>query len=75
MPSSESNIVEVVKPEAELRADEGVGRRIHFSSDAVGLEAKNARSNIVHVISPTCYHRVSINFGAGNSCSRQGAFE
>lgn len=69
MSSSESNIVEIVEPEAELWADQRVGRWVHFSSDAVGLEAEDARSNIIHVIPPSGNDRISIDLSAWDSSS------
>ena len=75
MPASESDVVEIVESEAELRADERIGGRVHFSSDAVGLEAEDARSDIVHVVPPPGDDGVAIDLGAGDPGGGEGTFE
>ena len=67
MSSSESDVIEIVESEAELRADERVGWRLELSGDTVGLETEDAGSNVVNIIPPTSDDRVSIYFCAWNS--------
>lgn len=75
MSASEPDVIEIVEPEAKLRADEWIGRRIHFSGDAVRLEAEDAGCDVVYVVSPTCDDWVSIDFGAWHAGSRERAFK
>lgn len=71
----ESDVIEIVEPEAKLRADEWIGRGIHLSSHAVRLEAENASRHVIHIISPAGNDRVSIDLGARNPRSRKRAFK
>jgi len=75
VPSGEANVVQVVEPEAELRADERIGRGVHLAGHAVGLEAENTSCHIIHIISPASNDRVSVNFFARYSSRGEGAFE
>ena len=61
MAPSQPNVIQVVETEAKLWADEGISWGVELSSNAVGLKAKDTRSNIVNIISPTRNNRVSIN--------------
>lgn len=61
--------VEVVEAQAELRADERVGRRIQLARHTVGLEAENASCHKVDVVAPPCNHRVAVNSRMRNGSS------
>ena len=71
----EPDVVEIVEPEAELGADERVGRRVHLSGHAVGLEAEDACRHVVHVVPPAGDDGVSVDLGAGHAGSGEGALE
>lgn len=71
----ESDIIEIVEPEAKLRANEWIGWGIHLSSHAVRLEAENTSRHVIHIISPAGNDRVSIDLGARNPRSRKRAFK
>ena len=67
MPSGDSNVVQVIEPDTELRTYKGIGRRFELSSDTIWLEAVNAGCNELHIVSPPGNYRVSFNRGARNS--------
>ena len=67
MSSGQSNVVQVVKARAELRANERVCRRVQLTRDAVGLEAEDARGHVVYVVAPPGNDRVPLDRGARNS--------
>lgn len=69
MPSSKSNVVQIVEPKTELRADQGICWWVHFTCHAVGLETKYSCCNIVNIISPASNNWIAIDFSAGNSSS------
>ena len=69
MSSGESDVIQIVESEAELRANERISGGIHLSSHTVRLEAENSSCNVVYIISPTGDDGVSINFFARNSSS------
>ena len=60
----DANVIQIVEASAELRADQRIGGRVKLSSHAVGLEAEDASSHIVDVVSPTGHDWVPINGGA-----------
>ena len=53
MATSQTDVIQIVEARAELRANERVGRRVKLTSDTVGLEAIDASSDIVDVVSPS----------------------
>jgi hypothetical protein len=67
MSTSQTNVIEIIKADAELRADERIGGRIELSSDAVWLEAIDTSSHVINVVSPTCHYGVSLDGLARNS--------
>lgn len=69
--TSQSDVVQIIETQAELRTDQRVGRWLHLTSHAVWLETEYSSSYVVHIISPTSYHRVSIYFFAWNSSSSE----
>ena len=68
VPTSETDVVQIIESEHELRTNERIGWSLHLSSHAKRLEAENTSSNIINIASPASYHRISVNFSAGNSC-------
>lgn len=75
MSPCKSDVVQIVETQAELRTDERIGWRIHFSSYAVGLETENTRSHVVYVVTPTCNHRVTVDLFAWHARSSKGTLE
>jgi hypothetical protein len=75
VPTCQPDVIEVVKPEAKLRANQGIGGRVHLSSNAVWLEAKDTRSHVINIVPPTRNDWVSIDFGAGNASRGERTFE
>ena len=71
MAAGDADVIQVVESRAELRADQGVGWGVELASDAVGLEAEDASSHEVNVISPAGYNGVAIDCGAGDTCGSQ----
>lgn len=71
MSTGESDVIEIVEPEAKLRADEWIGWWVHFSGDTVWLEAEDAGCDVINVVSPTCDDRVSIDLCAWNAGSSE----
>jgi len=67
MSSGYTNIVQIVKSSAELRADQWIGWWIKFTSDAIWLEAENTCSNKVHIVSPSSNDWISFNGVTWNS--------
>ena len=61
MATSQTDVVQIIEAGTELRANEGVCRRVELSCDTVGLKAVDTSSDIVDVISPTCHDRVPFN--------------
>jgi len=59
--TSHTNVVQVVKTHTELRAHQGVGGRVKFTSDTVRLETENTSSNVVYIIAPSSNNRVSLD--------------
>ena len=53
MTASDSDVVQIVEPCAELRADQWVGWRVELASDAVGLETEDSSSHEVDIVSPS----------------------
>lgn len=64
MSAGEPDVVQVVEADAELGTDERVGRGLELARDAVGLEAEDARGDIVHVVAPAGNHRVPADLRA-----------
>ena len=64
MTSCDSDVVEVVKSDNELRTDKWISRRLQFTCHTVRLEAKNSCSYIVHIVSPPGNNRISVDCGA-----------
>lgn len=63
--TSQADVVEIIKADAELRADQRVGGRVELASHAVWLEAVDAGSHVVDVVSPAGDHRVALDGFAG----------
>lgn len=61
MTSSDSNVIQIVESGTELGANQRVSRWVKLTRHAVGLEAVDASSHIVDVVSPTSHNRVSFN--------------
>jgi hypothetical protein len=59
--SSETNVVEIIEADTELRANEWVSGRVEFTSNAVGLEAIDTSSHVIYVVSPASNHGVSLD--------------
>ena len=57
----QSDVVQVVEARAELRTNQRIGGWVQLTCDTVGLEAKDARRNVVNVIAPPCNYRISLN--------------
>ena len=75
MTTCQPNVVEVVKPSAELRLDERVGRWLHLSSHTVRLEAIDASVGKVNVVPPPGNHWVPRNGGARDPIRGQAFLE
>jgi hypothetical protein len=75
MTASQTNVIEVIKADTELGADERVGGRVELTSDAVGLEAIDTSSDIVNVVSPSRDNWVSLNGLAWYSSRGHRAFK
>ena len=71
----DANVIQIVEASAELRADQRIGGRVKLSSHAVGLEAEDASSHIVDVVSPTSHDWVPINGGARDASRCERLFE
>jgi len=69
--ASDADVVQVVEADAELWADQWIGWRVQLSRDAVWLEAIDASSNEVDIISPPSNDRVPLDRRARNSCGRE----
>jgi hypothetical protein len=67
MSSSDTNIIKIIKSHTKLRADQGVGRRVHFTSDAIRLETEYTSGSEIDIVSPSSNHRVSFNGGTRDS--------
>lgn len=61
MAACQTDVVQVVKSQAELRADKWIGRRVELARDAVRLEAEDTGGNEVNVIAPPCNNGVALN--------------
>ena len=61
MSTSQANVIQIVKPETELRTNQRVGRRVKLACHAVGLKAKDAGSNKINVITPPSDNWVALN--------------
>ena len=64
MAAGEADVIEVIKPHGELRANEWVCGRFEFASNAVRLKAVNAGCHVVHVVTPPSYDGVALNIVA-----------
>jgi hypothetical protein len=64
MTSSHTNVIQIIEANAELGADQRVGRRVKFTSHTVRLETENTSSHVIYIISPSSDHRVSLNSSA-----------
>jgi hypothetical protein len=67
VPSSDTNVIEIVESCAELGANQRVGWWIKLACHAVGLEAENTSGNEIHIISPPGNDWVSVDSSAWNS--------
>jgi hypothetical protein len=65
--ASQTNVIEVIKADTELGADQRVGGRVKLTCDAVRLEAIDTGSDIVDVVSPSSDNWVSLDCLAWNS--------
>ena len=72
---SQANVVQIVEASAELRADERVGRRVEFTSYAVGLEAEDASSDVIDIVPPACHNRVALDGVAGDASRSQACLK
>jgi len=61
MAACQTDVVQVVKSQAELRADKWIGRRVELACDAVRLEAEDTCGNEVNVVAPPCNNGVALN--------------
>lgn len=59
--TSDTNVIKIVESHAKLRTDQGVGRGIKLTSDAVWLETEDSSSHIVNIVSPSSYNWVSFD--------------
>jgi hypothetical protein len=61
VPSGDPDIVQIIKPNTKLRANQWIGRWIKLSRNTVRLEAKNSSCDKFNIISPSSYNWVSFN--------------
>jgi hypothetical protein len=59
--ASQTDVIQIVESEAELWADQRVSRWVEFTRYAVGLEAKDASSDEVNIVSPPCHNWVAFD--------------
>ena len=69
--SSKTDVIQIIESQAELGADQRVGRRIQLASHAVRLEAEDACCHEVNIITPASDHWVALNRSARNPGTRQ----
>lgn len=74
MSSGDPDIIQVVKSNAELRADQRVGRWVQLTGDAVRLEAVDTCCNEVDIVSPPGYNWISIDSSARHSSTCEAFF-
>jgi hypothetical protein len=67
MTSSNTDVVQIIEADAELRADEWVSRRIKLSSNAIWLETENTSSDVINVCSPSSDSRVPLDRSTRNA--------
>ena len=75
MATSQADVVKIIKSGTELGLNKWVGRRIKFSSDAVGLETIDTSSHVINIITPSGNNWVSIDGGAWNLGAGQALLE
>jgi hypothetical protein len=59
--ASETDVVEVIEADTELRANQWVGGRVELTGHAVWLETIDTSSHVVNVVSPAGDHGVSLD--------------
>lgn len=75
MSTSQTDVIQIVKPNAKLRTNQRIGWRSHLSSHTVGLETVNACLDKFNVISPSGNDWISIDLFTGDSLCGKGFFE
>lgn len=75
MTPSEANVVKIVESGAELRANQRVGGRVELTRHAVGLEAVDASSDVVYIVSPAGHNGVPFDRSARDVGSRETFLE
>ena len=65
--TGDTDVIEIVETDAELRANERVSRGVELTSHAVRLEAVNTGLDIIDIISPTSDDGVTLDSSAGNT--------
>jgi len=75
MSTRHTNIIQIIKSDAELWTDERISRWVKFSSNTIRLETINTSSDIFYIISPTSNNRVSFNTFARNALSSKSSFK
>lgn len=63
----DANVVQVVEASAKLRTNQRICWWVQLTRHAVGLEAENARGDIIYIVAPTSHHRIPFNRGARDS--------
>lgn len=72
MSTSQTNVIQIVKSNTELRTDKGVGWWSHLTGYTVRLEAIDSSLDKLNIISPSGYYRVSVDLLARNPLSCKG---
>lgn len=75
MATGDTNVIKIIEPGAELRANQGVGWWVKLTSDAIWLEAEDTSSCEVNIISPSSDDWISFNSSAWDSSSGQTLLE
>ena len=72
MSASQTNIIQIIKSNTKLWANQWICRRIKLSCYTIRLEAKNTSCNKINIISPSSNNRISFYCLAwySSSCKR-----
>ena len=66
MTSSNTDVIQIIETNTELRTDQRIGWRVKFTSHAVRLETENTSSHVVDIITPSSNNGVSLDSCAGD---------
>jgi hypothetical protein len=73
--AGDTDVVQIVETNAELRANKGVSRGLKLTSDAVRLEAVDTGLDIVNIVSPTSNDGVTLDSGGRDTSRGKGTLE